>query len=148
MSRSSATRRPSSSPEIVNRGVSAASAAAAKLISSDTPPHAIAKFPCRAIRDGSYTADTLSSEGFIHCSDPQQVIGVANTRFHGRDDLILLHIAASKLFAEGRYETLEGGKELFPHIYGPINLDAVVRATPFPPRPDGSFDHDQLAAVY
>ena len=102
----------------------------------------------RAIRDGSYTADTLSSEGFIHCSDPQQVIGVANARFHGREDLILLHIAAAKLFAEGRYENLEGGKELFPHIYGPINLDAVVRATPFPPRPDGSFDHDQLAAMY
>lgn len=102
----------------------------------------------KAVRDRYYSAASLAAEGFIHCSDPQQVIGVANTRFHGREDLILLHIDATRLSAEGRYENLEGGSELFPHIYGPINLDAVIRATPFPPRPDGSFDHDQLAALY
>jgi uncharacterized protein (DUF952 family) len=102
----------------------------------------------RAVRDRFYTAASLAAEGFIHCSDPQQVIAVANARFQGREDLIILHIDATRLSAEGRYENLEGASELFPHIYGPINLDAVIRASPFPPRPDGSFDHDQLAAMY
>jgi uncharacterized protein (DUF952 family) len=102
----------------------------------------------RAVRDGSYVADSLAADGFIHCSDPQQVVAVANARFLSREDLIMLQIDATRLSAEGRYENLEGGPELFPHIYGPINLDAVIRATPFPPRPDGRFDHDQLAAMY
>jgi uncharacterized protein (DUF952 family) len=102
----------------------------------------------KALRDRSYSAASLAVEGFIHCSDPQQVIAVANARFHGRDDLLLLQIDATRLSSEGRYENLEGGSELFPHIYGPINLDAVMCAMPFPPRTDGSFDHDQLAALY
>jgi uncharacterized protein (DUF952 family) len=101
-----------------------------------------------AIRNGAYAAPSLTTEGFIHCSDPHQVIWVANTRFAGRLDLILLHIDANRLTVEGRYENLEGGQEYFPHIYGAINLDAIVRLDPFPPRPDGSFDHDQLAALY
>jgi len=101
-----------------------------------------------AVRDGAYTAPSLSSEGFIHCSEPQQVIWVANQRFHGRQDLILLQIDAPRLSVEGRYENLDGGHELFPHIYGPINFDAVLRASQFPPRHGGSFDHDQLAALY
>jgi uncharacterized protein (DUF952 family) len=102
----------------------------------------------KAVRDRFYSAASLAAEGFIHCSDPQQVIAVANARFPGREDLILLQIDATRLSAEGRYENLDGASELFPHIYGPINLDAVMRATPFPPRPDGSFDHDQLAVLY
>jgi uncharacterized protein (DUF952 family) len=101
-----------------------------------------------AIRSGFYTAPSLATEGFIHCSDPHQVIWVANTRFAGRTDLVALQIDATRLSVEGRYENLEGGQEYFPHVYGPINLDAVTRVDPFPARPDGLFDHDQLAALY
>jgi uncharacterized protein (DUF952 family) len=101
-----------------------------------------------AIRSGSYSAPSLATEGFIHCSDPDQVIGVATSRFAGRTDLVALQIDAAKLSVEGRYENLDGGQEYFPHIYGPINLDAVTRVDPFPARPDGTFDHDQLAALY
>jgi len=93
-----------------------------------------------ALAAGKYTADSLATEGFIHCSDPRQVIWVANTRFRHRRDLILLHIAVEKLEAPVRYENLEGGSDLFPHVYGPLNLSAVVRATPFQPDADGGFD--------
>jgi uncharacterized protein (DUF952 family) len=102
----------------------------------------------KAIASNAYVAETLATEGFIHCSEPQQVVGVANSRFHGRQDLVLLQIDIRKLTVEGRYENLEGGQELFPHVYGAVNLDAVIGVTPFLPGADGAFDHNQLAAVY
>ena len=43
-----------------------------------------------AARAGSYRADTLETEGFIHCSEAHQVAEVANIRFRGREDLVLL----------------------------------------------------------
>jgi len=97
---------------------------------------------------GAVTADSLASEGFIHCSEPQQVIWVANMRFRGRTDLLLLDIEVARLVSPLTYENLEGGEQQFPHVYGPINLDAVRRAAPFPPNADGGFDHDQLGALY
>jgi uncharacterized protein (DUF952 family) len=93
----------------------------------------------RAQEAGAYTADSLDSEGFIHCSERQQVVWVANTRFRGRMDLVLLHIDPSRLDAAVRYENLEGGHELFPHVYGPIPVSAVIEVVPFVPSADGSF---------
>jgi uncharacterized protein (DUF952 family) len=94
----------------------------------------------RATRAGVYEADSLGTEGFIHCSDPRQVLWVANTRFRERQDLVLLQIAVAKLDAPLRYENLEGGADLFPHIYGPLNMDAIEQATPLLPNTDGGFD--------
>lgn len=88
---------------------------------------------------GSYTADTLASEGFIHCSNSHQVTTVANTRFWGRDDLVLLCIDRNTVKAEIRDENLEGGENLFPHIYGALNIDSVVEVFSFVPQSDGSF---------
>ena len=93
-----------------------------------------------AQRAGTYTADTLATEGFIHCSLARQVVWVANARFRGRQGFVLLRIDPDKLQAPLRYENLEGGADLFPHIYGPLNLDAVVEVTPFEPDASGSFD--------
>lgn len=97
---------------------------------------------------GAYTADSLSSEGFIHCSEPQQVIAVANARFRGRRDLVMLQVAVARLTAPLQYENLEGGDDLFPHVYGPLNIDAIVAATVFLPDGGGAFDRDQLAQLY
>jgi uncharacterized protein (DUF952 family) len=83
--------------------------------------------------DDSYSADSLESEGFIHCSTENQVADVANYIFKGMKGLVLLHIAVDKLEAEVRCEG--AGDEVFPHIYGPINLDAVT-------------DVEELAAGY
>ena len=88
---------------------------------------------------GDYRLDTLDSEGFIHCSTPQQVLGPANALYRGQDDLVLLVIDPARLTAELVYEDCYEAGEAFPHIYGPLNLDAVVRVVPFPPLPDGSF---------
>lgn len=73
---------------------------------------------------GQYEADTLKTEGFIHLSRPHQVLKVADFLFKGKADLALLHINQELVTSEIKYE---GEKDnLFPHIYGPLNVDAVV----------------------
>lgn len=92
-----------------------------------------------AMASGRYEAESLRREGFIHCSTRQQVIGVANSAFHGQHGLVLLCIDADLVEAEIRYEDCyETGKE-FPHIYGPLNTDAVMQVLPLLPDTDGKF---------
>jgi uncharacterized protein (DUF952 family) len=93
----------------------------------------------KARASAQYRADTLASEGFIHCSTREQVIRVANALFRGREDLVLLCIDSEMVETEIRYENLEGGDERFPHVYGPINLNAVVAVLDFAPQADGTF---------
>lgn len=88
---------------------------------------------------GKYEADTLASEGFIHCATSGQVIAVANRFYQGREGLILLAIETARIGAEVRYENLEGGSERFPHVYGPIETEAVIATCPLPPGPGGRF---------
>jgi|WetSurMetagenome_2_1015567.scaffolds.fasta_scaffold347639_2 uncharacterized protein (DUF952 family) len=94
----------------------------------------------KAQAEGRYTADTLHSQGFIHCSTSRQVIPVANSLFRGNGDLVLLSINESLVRPEIRYENLESGDKLFPHLYGPLNLDAIVRVMDLIPKQDGTFD--------
>jgi uncharacterized protein (DUF952 family) len=88
---------------------------------------------------GEYAADSLASEGFIHCSTAAQVIATANRIFRGRGDLVLLCIERARVIHEIRCENLEGGSEQYPHIYGALALAAVTAVHDFPPRDDGSF---------
>ena len=89
---------------------------------------------------GTYRGDTLDTQGFIHCSTAAQVAGVANAIFRGRQDLILLRIDSTRVQPEIRYEPPTAPEnERFPHIYGPLNADAVLETLPFEPGPDGSF---------
>lgn len=87
---------------------------------------------------GFYTADSLATEGFIHLSTRDQVRWVAGNRYRGQTGLVLLAVDPTRLIAELRYEESVPGQS-FPHLYGPLNLDAVVAVAPFPPEPDGSF---------
>ena len=93
----------------------------------------------KAQAEGSYQADSLLKEGFIHCSDQEQIIATANRYYRGAGGLLLLKIDETRLQAGVRRENLEGGSILFPHIYGPLNLDAVVAVYPFIPGEDGLF---------
>jgi uncharacterized protein (DUF952 family) len=93
---------------------------------------------------GSYRADSLSTHGFIHCSTREQYIRVANARFHGKAELVLLLIDPEKVNQEICYENLEGGTALFPHIYGPLNIDAVVKVLEFQPLENGDFIEPDL----
>lgn len=92
-------------------------------------------------RQSQYGAEFFQLEGFIHCSDANQVVRVANRLFKNIQGLILLHIEAELLDPRLVYENLEGGSELFPHVYGPINLNAIVCVSSFKPGLDGTFDH-------
>lgn len=94
--------------------------------------------------DGEYTRSSvdksLAEEGFIHASQASQVARTAN-KFY-RDvpgDLVLLVIDPDLLRAEVRYEDVPGAELPFPHIYGPLNTDAVLEARPFAAGPDGTF---------
>jgi uncharacterized protein (DUF952 family) len=97
----------------------------------------------RGARDaGEYTADTLATEGFIHCSTAEQVHLPANALCRGRDDLVLLEIDESRLPEAPRWEPgdpSDPDSMRFPHVYGPIPVDAVVAVRPYRPGPDGLF---------
>ncbi len=92
-----------------------------------------------AKRNGRYIAESLPKQGFIHCSTPEQVISVANFLFRGQQGLVLLCVDEARLDAEVKYENLEGGQKLFPHVYGPIPCDVVVDVLPLRPSDDGAF---------
>lgn len=87
---------------------------------------------------GAYRGDTLDSEGFIHCSTPAQVVEVANARFRGAPALVLLDIDTDRVGPDIRWEAADNG-QLYPHIYGPLNTDAVVQVVPFHPNESGNF---------
>ncbi|HLJ98340.1 MAG TPA: DUF952 domain-containing protein [Streptosporangiaceae bacterium] len=84
----------------------------------------------RATRDGEYTVSTagrtLAEEGFIHASQPHQVQGVRDAFFRDTPGLVLLVIDPDLVRAPVRYDAVPGEPDPFPHIYGPLNTDAVV----------------------
>ena len=93
-----------------------------------------------AEQSGEYIPTAFAADGFIHCSHARQVVWVANQRFRGRQDLVLLEIDPARLSCPVVEENLEGGEELFPHIYGPLPFSAVVWVHAFPCEGQGSFE--------
>ncbi|BAU11823.1 hypothetical protein LEP3755_23260 [Leptolyngbya sp. NIES-3755] len=91
-----------------------------------------------AKQSGTYRADSLDTEGFIHCSTTEQVIWVANQFYRGQSSLVLLVIDVDRVHAEVKYEPVEGVGD-FPHLYGELNADAIVEIIDFLPNSDGSF---------
>jgi len=81
----------------------------------------------QAAQSGAYRCASVESEGFIHCCKPEQLQGVLSRYYSGVKGLLLLHIDSDLLRSELVFENTVGGKELFPHVYGPINMDAVVQ---------------------
>ena len=75
---------------------------------------------------GFYETASLKAEGFIHCSEEHQVAGVLERYFSGQDHLLKLVIDTTKLSSRYVQEWSPSTHDTFPHIYGPINLDAVV----------------------
>jgi uncharacterized protein (DUF952 family) len=74
----------------------------------------------------SLEVPSLQSSGFIHCSTLEQVISVANYIAPYDEEMQLIEIDPDRLRSEVRYENTDGGDELYPHIYGPVNRDAIV----------------------
>jgi uncharacterized protein (DUF952 family) len=97
-----------------------------------------------AISSGYYKPFSLKSDGFIHCSTIGQTADTANRFFPNQHGLALLCIDTNLLESEIRYEgpACDGDQRtesLFPHIYGPLNIFAVVRVVDFVPGADGTF---------
>ncbi|MDY6901612.1 MAG: DUF952 domain-containing protein [Cyanobacteriota bacterium] len=88
---------------------------------------------------GIYRADSLETEGFIHCSTSTQVVKVANSFFKNQTDLLLLFIDSDKVISEIRYDVV-AENEKFPHIYGTLNLDAVFKVINFEADKSGLFE--------
>jgi len=86
----------------------------------------------RALKDGLsvYEPESIATKGFIHCAEAAQIPDIARRKFAGRRDVVLMRIDTSRVAADIRYENLTGGSELFPHIYGSLNMDAVVSVDP------------------
>ena len=88
---------------------------------------------------GEYRAESLAQEGFLHCSrDEAQLLAVANRLFAGRTDLLVLDVETERIHASVKHEASRSG-EIYPHIYGPLNTDAVVRVRLLAGEADGTF---------
>ena len=80
-----------------------------------------------AKENGDYTSPSLQAEGFIHCSaNDAQVAGVLQRYFSGKTNLVRLSIDTNKLTSRFIYEWSPSTADTFPHVYGPINTDAVI----------------------
>lgn len=100
----------------------------------------------QAKQEQVYHSDTLATEGFIHCSTPVQVIQVANRFFLNQDGLVILCIDTNKVLAEIKYESADG--DYFPHIYGSLNVNSVIKVIDFPPNVAGKFEmSEQIKAL-
>ena len=94
---------------------------------------------------GPYRADSLASEGFIHCSFAERVAWAANRFYADAVDLLVLHMDAGRLTSPLREEPCETG-ETFPHIYGPLNREAVVKVEPLTRGVDGRWQFPTSSA--
>jgi uncharacterized protein (DUF952 family) len=97
-----------------------------------------------AFARGSYAPDSLRTEGFIHCSTISQVIDTANRFYRGQTGLVVLCIDEARVLAELKYEAPAGNygesvRDGFPHIYGELNVDAVLRLVELPCEADRTF---------
>lgn len=91
-----------------------------------------------AEKNGRFTGAPVDlADGFIHFSTATQARETASKHFAGQADLLLIGVDAGKLGGALKYEVSRGGA-LFPHLYGPFELDAVTSVAPLPLGADGS----------
>ncbi|MBV8135894.1 MAG: DUF952 domain-containing protein [Deltaproteobacteria bacterium] len=97
-----------------------------------------------AIRNKAYAPSSLENEGFIHCSTAAQVVETANLFYRGQSDLMIVCLDEGRLTSQLTYEPAlrvsdERAGTLFPHIYGPLNLEAISEVYEFPCDAEGRF---------
>ncbi|MGZ4438693.1 MAG: DUF952 domain-containing protein [Nocardioidaceae bacterium] len=101
---------------------------------------ALASHWADAVASGSYTTSTLgrtlAEEGFIHCSHESQVAGVRRAFYADVEEpVVVLTVDTARLTSPWQLDEVPGAAEPFPHVYGPLDLDAVVAVTPLLPEP-------------
>ena len=90
----------------------------------------------QAIQEGTYVTPSLEAEGFIHLSQRHQVLKVANSFYKGQENLVCLIVDTSLLEAplkfeppahpDGKVHTDIPESEMFPHLFGRLNMSAVI----------------------
>jgi len=97
-----------------------------------------------AERQGVYrgSADDLR-DGFIHFSSPPQLAETARKHFLGQAGLLLIEVDADALGKALRWESSRNGG-LFPHLYGQLDLGAVISVGELHERSDGSHEIPEL----
>lgn len=94
--------------------------------------HVLSRADWKTFRErGERRPQSLDEQGFVHCSKLGQIGLVADYNHADEDELILVLLDASRLDAPVRYETDDDGQSAFPHVYGPLTLDAVVETFSF-----------------
>ena len=88
-----------------------------------------------ALQQGRYLPASLQTEGFIHCSTEAQLSGTLARFFAGQSGLVRLTIDEQRLAAPLQWEHPSDDRRdlVFPHVYGPLNLDAVVEVSELSP---------------
>jgi uncharacterized protein (DUF952 family) len=89
---------------------------------------------------GSYEPESFDSDGFIHCSTGEQVEATANRIFGEYDEILLLVIDATTLHEDIKYEEDEEIGESFPHLYTPLNTNAIIDKITIKAEDDGRFN--------
>lgn len=92
-----------------------------------------------AVQGGTYEPESLQTEGFIHASPVQQLSRVANKYYRQHANLCVLTVDPALVKAAIQWETITNGDQ-YPHIYGPLNMDAVIAVNRTARLPDGSYN--------
>ena len=90
--------------------------------------------------DRPYTPADFAREGFIHCTQGDEQLAVVANRYYRQDERqwLVLALDEQAITAEIKYEPGRDGL-LYPHIYGPLNCEAVIEVLPMPRDPGGVF---------
>ncbi len=97
-----------------------------------------------ALNRGEFKGASIDlTDGYIHLSTAEQARETAARHFAGQDGLVLVAVYAEKLGDKLVFEPSRGG-DLFPHLYGPLTLDAVLWAKPLPLDADGNHVFPEL----
>ncbi len=99
-----------------------------------------------ALAAGSYRAPSLDTEGFIHFSYAEQVGATANRYYGAIDHLQVLEVDPALVGSELRVEPSPTTGELFPHLYGPLPIAAVVAIHPLERDATGDYTFDPGSA--
>lgn len=85
----------------------------------------------KSLKSGYYGDFAIKKDGFIHCSTAEEMLNVANDNLKDIDEpLIVLFIDTEKLKSEVKWEKRGKNSIRFPHVYGLINLDSVIKKSP------------------
>ncbi|HEU5117587.1 MAG TPA: DUF952 domain-containing protein [Isosphaeraceae bacterium] len=81
----------------------------------------------QAVANGEYRVESLETEGFIHFSTLKQLPWVAESFYKDQKGLVVLRVDTERLTSPLKWENPPDSEDLFPHLYGPLNLDAVTK---------------------